>query len=311
MELHVPNNPSCKLSCFVGKQCLSQQPSCLSKSYRRSYCRRRLQIVSRKARSDPEHTDSQPEDTESSSALPSSYRQVRDACVARDTARAVHVSVRACDSLKSQELQEQRTHVGIAPDSPQAPKSPRLTRWLGFGLGLAAFSAILLGAFSFQRRRQEKQQRQNSPAPAPGWQSQPPVKVQRSPIQRPPRTRQRTTPREPPRSRKEIICRNFAATGKCRFGDRCRYRHELIPQGEQHTAHMRSGAPQTTEDTSDSANDSDSDDSSASVLARPRRSARQASSSESKDQQARKKTPSRLQTLHEVYTVPADQVRCP
>ena len=74
---------------------------------------------------------------------------------------------------------------------------------------------------------------------------------------------------------------------------------------------MRSGAPQTTEDTSDSANDSDSDDSSASVLARPRRSANRALSSESKDQQTRKKTPTRLQTLHEVYTVPADQVRFP
>lgn len=93
MELHVPNNLSCNLSYFVGKQCLSQQPNCLSKSYRRSHCRRRLQIVSRKARSDPEHTDSQPEDTESTPALPSSYRQVRAACVALDTARAVHVIV--------------------------------------------------------------------------------------------------------------------------------------------------------------------------------------------------------------------------
>ena len=71
---------------------------------------------------------------------------------------------------------------------------------------------------------------------------------------------------------------------------------------------MRSSAPESMEDASDSANESDSDDSSADPLARPSRpTTSKAVSSDTRNQQSRKKAPNIYQTLHKVYTVPAEQ----
>lgn len=171
-------------------------------------------------------------------------------------------------------------------------------------MGLAAF---LLGAFEFQRQRKEKKQRQQSPAPAPEWQSRPPIIAPRSSNNRS-RPTERTKARDGYKASKQIICRNFAATGTCRFGDRCRYKHVSVPQEGRDKILMRSSAPESMEDASDSANESDSDDSSADPLARPSRpSASKAVSSDTRNQQSRKKAPNIYQTLHKVYTVPAEQ----
>ncbi|KAL0032757.1 hypothetical protein WJX79_008396 [Trebouxia sp. C0005] len=89
----------------------------------------------------------------------------------------------------------------------------------------------------------------------------------------------------------------------------CRYKHVSVPQEGRDKLLMRSSAPESMEDASDSANESDSDDSSADPLARPSRpSANRAASSDTRNQQSRKKAPNMYQTLHKVFTVPAEQV---
>lgn len=285
MELHAPTNPLCSLT-FVGKQRPEQQPNLRSRSIR-PHCPgiSRLRIVSERARSVPEHSD------------PQLAQRLQESA-----------STSAESTNPSQELKEQQTHFGIAPDRPQAPEPPRLTRLVTLGLGLAAFSAFLWGAFEFQRQRKEKKQRQQSPAPAPEWQSRPPIIAPRSSNNRS-RPKDRTKAKDGHKASKQIICRNFAATGTCRFGDRCRYKHVSVPQEGRDKLLMRSSAPESTEDASDSANESDSDDSSADPLARPSRpSTSRATSSDTRNPQSRKKAPNIYQTLHKVYTVPPEQV---
>lgn len=284
MESHAFTNPRCSLT-FVGKQRPEQHLKLRSRSTR-PHCPggSRLHIVSKRARSVPEHTDPQ---------------------LAQRLQEAASTSAESTSS--NQELKEQQAHFGIAPDHPQAPEPPRLTRFVTLGLGLAAFSAFLLGAFEFQRQRKEKKQRQQSPAPAPEWQSRPPIIPPRSSNNRS-RPRDRTKAKDGYKASKQIICRNFAATGTCRFGDRCRYKHVSVPQEGRDRFLMRSSAPESMED-ADSANESDSDDSSADPLARPSRpSAGKAVGSDTRIQQSRKKAPNMNQTLHKVYTVPPDQV---
>ncbi|DBA98623.1 TPA: hypothetical protein ACH3X1_014413 [Trebouxia sp. C0004] len=279
MELHASINPRCSLT-FV-KQRPEQQLKLRSRSTR-PHCpgSSRLQIVSKRARSVPEHSDPQ-----------LAQRLQESASTSAESTRS------------SQEPKEQQTHFGIAPDRPQAPEPPRLTRLVTLGLGLAAFSAFLLGVFEFQRQRKEKKQRQQSPAPAPEWQSRPPVIASRSSNNRS-RPKERTKAKDGHKASKQIICRNFAATGTCRFGDRCRYKHVSVPQEGRDKVLMRSSAPESMEDASDSANESDSDDSSADPLARSSRpSASKAASSDTRNQQSRKKAPNIYQTLHKVYTV--------
>ena len=108
-----------------------------------------------------------------------------------------------------------------------------------------------------------------------------------------------------PRRSSNTICRNFAATGSCRFGDRCRYKHVIVPESERATVALRSASPLTTDDY-DSAAESDNEDSDTSSSGPSRIPA--PALAKYMDQMSNPYQPSPLQTLKRTYVVPAEQV---
>ena len=103
-----------------------------------------------------------------------------------------------------------------------------------------------------------------------------------------------------PRS-SHIICRNFAATGTCRFGDRCRYRHVLEPETLGATTPLHSASPLATGDEYDSATESDTEDPVAS-------SSRSQAGAPGNQASASPYEPSPMQTIKETYHVSPEQV---
>lgn len=206
------------------------------------------------------------------------------------------------------QMQDQHTHTGIAPDQPQAPKAPRPNRVAGLAVGLVALSGLAFGAFAAWKQHKDKQQRQNSPSPAPEWQSR-----HRPPARGPSARGPRELTEKKARRRKNILCRDFAATGTCKFGDRCRYSHEVVSEEERNNAVMRSSSRRTWGSSTDSLTESDTDEAlgeSSDAWSGPGRQAGSSfSSSDKQDRQVRKGMPSPWQTLHKTFTVPADQVR--
>ena len=111
--------------------------------------------------------------------------------------------------------------------------------------------------------------------------------------------------------RSNIVCRNFAATGSCRFGDRCRYKHVYLPESfAANTSQSASAqASGTSSDSYDSASESDSEDSVASSSAPSRMPAPMLG--KYTDQIGKPYGPSPVQTLKETYHVPPEQVNAP
>ena len=109
-------------------------------------------------------------------------------------------------------------------------------------------------------------------------------------------------------SRSNIVCRNFAATGSCRFGDRCRYQHIYVPQsfGANTSQFNSTHSSGTTGDSYDSASESDSEDSAASSSAPSRMPAQLLG--KYMDQGNKPYGPSPVQTLKDTYLVPPEQV---
>lgn len=283
MHVNIANWPVCKhcrLACLVKRHPSRQltesrfAPSCSNN--RRD--RPRHSLAKARSASDLDSQLSQPEhDTAVSSAEPSSS------------------------------WQDQHTHTGIAPDQPQAPKAPRPNRVAGLAVGLVALSGLAFGAFAAWKQHKDKQQRQNSPSPAPEWQSR-----HRPPARGPSARGPRELTEKKARRRKNILCRDFAATGTCKFGDRCRYSHEVVSEEERNNAVMRSSSRRTWGSSTDSLTESDTDEAlgeSSDAWSGPGRQAGSSfSSSDKQDRQVRKGMPSPWQTLHKTFTVPADQV---
>ena len=102
-----------------------------------------------------------------------------------------------------------------------------------------------------------------------------------------------------------IICRNFAAKGSCRFGDKCRYKHVFVPESERASVALHSASPLTTDDY-DSTAESDSEDSFTGSSGPSRIPA--PALAKYMDQMSNPYQPSPLQTLKRTYLVPAEQV---
>ena len=109
-------------------------------------------------------------------------------------------------------------------------------------------------------------------------------------------------------SRSNIICRNFAATGACRFGDRCRFKHVYVPDSfGANTPQFALAHPSAaTDDSYYSASEADSEDSAASSSVPSRMSAQV--HRKYVDQVGKPYGPSPVQKLKQTYNVPPQQV---
>ena len=111
--------------------------------------------------------------------------------------------------------------------------------------------------------------------------------------------------KQPP-SRSNIICRHFAATGSCKYGDNCRFKHVYMPESVGAYRPGSSSSRQTTADSYDSASESDSEDSAAHSSGPSRIPTREFG--RYMDQVGKPYGPSPAQTLKETYHVPPEQV---
>lgn len=202
---------------------------------------------------------------------------------------------------------QDNTYAGIAPGQPETPQHPSANRSGSFVLALAVFAGAAWGLVTLWKQvaarltqQRPKTKQTPSPPPSPPADSPAPSRSRRS---------RRSSKADPdglsprpatPRS-SHVICRNFAATGSCRFGDRCRYRHVLEPETLGAATPSHSASPLTTDDEYDSATESDTEDP---VASSPRSQAGTAGNQASTGFYE----PSPLQTTKGTYHVAPEQV---
>ena len=216
-------------------------------------------------------------------------------------------------SMKLARHLQDHTHIGITPGQPDTPQHPSSNRSGSFVLALAVFVGVAWGLVTFSgqlsARLTQKQPRQKQTPPQTAQASTPPPTPS---LSRRDKRRSKTdavtatSTSKPATSRSNIICRNFAATGSCRFGDRCHYKHIYVPAPFRADASLRSASPPVTDDDYDSTTESDSEDPVASTSAPSRISARVLG--KYMDQIGNPYAPSPLQTLKQTYHVPPELV---
>ena len=125
-------------------------------------------------------------------------------------------------------LQEQGQGVGPSARPEAPPQRHGLSQVAGIALGIAVFGAAVWSLVTVWKRKDDKLHRpdrqSNAISRSKGRGSRSDQKRRRK------HEYQEFAPEELAEVRGRIICRQFARTGTCKYGDDCWYRHERDPE---------------------------------------------------------------------------------